>query len=156
MSKTQKALGKLRHKIAQAETDARTARRIHEQAKRVTSLNDTLNATVVEQNERMETLASNCTHYRQRVADLQDKVGELEERNGDLYSRLKDAGAAHNAAVECMYQEHRELLQLERKGHAKQLAEAQSYLRLSRISTIVVTVALLAVVVWPYAVKLVL
>lgn len=156
MSKTQKALGKLRHKIAQAETDARTARRIHEQAKRVTSLNDTLNATVVEQNERMETLAANCTHYRQRVADLQDKVSELEDRNGDLYSRLKSDKVDHAASFELAYQEHRELLQLERKGHAKRLAEAQSYLRLSRISTIVVTAALLAVAVWPYAVKLVM
>lgn len=152
MSKTQKALGKLRHKIQQAETDARTARRIHERAKLVTSLNDVLNATVVEQNERMETLAANCMHYRQRVADLQDKVAELEDRNGELYSQTKLVKANRQEERD----EYETLLRQDRHLAAKKLAEAQGYLRLSRISTIVVTVALLATAAWPYAVKLVL
>ena len=152
MSKTQKALGKLRCKIQQAETDARTARRIHEQAKRVTSLNDTLNATVVEQNERMETLASNCTHYRQRVADLQDKVAELEDKNGDLYSQNKTVKAARQEERS----EYMTCLRQDRKQSDEERDRLRGALRGSRVATIVVTVALLAVTVWPYAVKLVL
>ncbi|QJD54785.1 hypothetical protein PssvBMR6_gp17 [Pseudomonas phage MR6] len=157
MSKVQKALGKLRFQIQQAEAAHKAAKRSPSQLNRLHSLNDTLNATVVEQNERMETLADNCRHYRQAKSDLQDKVSELEEANGELYSQLRtaqsqiqQADAEYQSNLEQEYKSYRELLARDRANSDAKLKEAQHYLRLSRVNTIVVTAALLLTAAWPY------
>lgn len=102
MSKTQKVLGKLRCKIQQAEGAKAAAAKLPGELKACRTLNDTLNATVIEQNERMETLAQNCTHYRQRLADLteqhDDALADIDAMRGshaELRGALKDARLAH-------------------------------------------------------------
>lgn len=155
MSKVNKAIGKLRHKIQQAEAARKAANRSPSQLARLQSLNDTLNATVVEQNERMETLADNCRHYRQKNADLSDKVAELEEDNGVLYSQLRTAHSdvfSLETALQARQLEYRSLLRQDRELSAAKLKEAQHYLRLSRVNTIVVTAALVLTAAWPYIV----
>ncbi|QJD54965.1 hypothetical protein PssvBMR12_gp17 [Pseudomonas phage MR12] len=150
MSKVQKALGKLRFKAQQAEALRKGAGTAARKVVELRSINDTLNATVVEQNERMETLAGNCAHYRQRLADATDKISELEDANGELYSQLREAQAEHNANREQEYSSYRELLARDRATSDAKLKEAQHYLRLSRVNTIVVTAALLLTAAWPY------
>ncbi|QMP84039.1 hypothetical protein pphageT12_18 [Pseudomonas phage pphageT12] len=157
MSKVHKALGKLRFKTQQAEARRKDASASARKVVELQGINNILNATVVEQNERMETLAGNCMHYRQRLADVTDKISELEDANGELYSQLRvaqsqiqQADVEYQSNLEQEYKSYRELLARDRATSDAKLKEAQHYLHLSRINTIVVTAALLLTAAWPY------
>ncbi|QJD55325.1 hypothetical protein PssvBMR16_gp20 [Pseudomonas phage MR16] len=153
MSKVQKALGKLRFKAQQAEALRKGAGTAARKVVELRSINDTLNATVVEQNERMETLAGNCAHYRQRLADATDKISELEDANGELYSQLRVSQTDVFDLEQLRVVEREEYLcnlRLDRAEGSAKLKEAQHYLRLSRVNTIAVTAALLLTAAWPY------
>jgi chromosome segregation ATPase len=97
MNKVNKALGLLRHKTAQAQALVKSTRGVH---KRVYKINDVLNATVAEQNERLETLASNCRHYRTRLAESEDRINLVEEKNNEIYQQLKSANRARSELLE--------------------------------------------------------
>lgn len=95
MSKVQKAIGKLRQKTQQAEQLCRISRAAARDASKVSALNDTLNATVVEQNERLETLGANCRGYRERIADLNEILEQANERGAKDYAEIQRLGKAN-------------------------------------------------------------
>jgi septal ring factor EnvC (AmiA/AmiB activator) len=56
--------------------------------KRVKGMNDHLNATIVEQNERLETLARNCAHYRERISELNNKLAIRDDNDSRQFNEL--------------------------------------------------------------------
>jgi chromosome segregation ATPase len=124
MSKVQQSRAALGSLIRQAKAQLAEAKLTN---RRASGINDQLNATVVEQNERLETLAGNCGHYRQRIKELTDRESDLTEQNTKLYDDLHDAKADRKLYWDSLCRERNDYADA-----AAQLVRAKSLLTQNR------------------------